>query len=156
MENWRVNITENMKLQQSKLNILFTQFQQIPKKDLIDRPDELIKTNFRLSNSILVLINASVNEVYFTRRTLKHIAEKGDEGKKLFRVIPNTLMHPYFLYKTDRNNRLALSRPFINKNMKRYFVVILELSNRKQIIITVFIAKEKYLKNFEILWRTAT
>ena len=135
---------------------LFVEFQRIPKEILIDRPNDLIETDFVLNHHVSIFISASIPTVFFTRRTLKHITEKGKEGIKLFELIPNTLLHPDYVHKTKKNNRWALSRSFLNKEMKRHLVVIIELLNGKRIIITVFISNEKYLKNFEILWRTAT
>jgi hypothetical protein len=139
----------------SYLELLFKRFQTIPKGVLIDRPDILVRARFKLNISFSNLLD--ISEVYFSRRTLKHIAEKGRKGADLFQEIPTTFLLPSHAYKTDNDRRIMLVRKFLtSKDTQKYHIVIVEMIDQKCVIITSFIGKQKYLKNFKILWRTAT
>ena len=146
-----------MKKSFSSLFSIFEEFQKIPKGVLIDRPDELIKTNFVLNHSIINVLNMTDISVYFTRRTLKHVAEKGIQGKELLALICGTLTKPDYIFATDVKRRKIISSLIKRGSTYKHHVIIIEsLAPDKLIIVTTFLAQHKYLKNFEILWRTAT
>lgn len=139
----------------SVLLFLFEEFQKIPKGVLIDRPDELVETGFSMNETIWHAIHEAGAGVFFTRRTLKHLAEKGSEGTILFSSIPHVLTYPDIVYRGNNVRILIAKLSGVEKEGEFYVVVIERTSSQAIIIITSFIAKEKYLKNFEILWRTA-
>lgn len=100
------------------------------------------------------IIGADTLHVFFTKRTLKHIAEKGSEGKRLITLIPCILRSPDVLFK-GKSNRFICVKYFSNVE-RELQVVVIEFVNNTAIIVTSFVSDEKYLKNFEILWRTGT
>lgn len=120
--------------------ILFDEFQKLPKGILIDNPNELI----RLSDG-----------VFFTRRTLKHLAEKGIEGKRLFGLVPNILKRPDLILK-GKKTRIVVVRFFPDEEGEPHVVVVEPKDQTFLIVVTSFVTDKKYLKNFEILWRTGT
>jgi hypothetical protein len=136
------------------LHKLFSEFYEIPRGILIDRPDELIETGFIVHSIIEHAYFQTGSRIFFTRRTLKHLSEKVD-GRRLFIMIPFILKHPDIVCKGNKF-RFLFCQLSQFENEGRYYVIVLESLNcRNIIIVTAFIAKEKYLKNFEILWRTA-
>jgi hypothetical protein len=54
-----------------------------------------------------------------------------------------------------KNNRLLITK-FFPDNEGEPHVIVFESVNDEIIIITSFVTDKKYLKNFEILWRTGT
>ena len=74
---------------------IFDEFQKIPKGVLIDIPNKLIQTGLFITGIIV----GERSEMYFTRRTLKHLSEKGDVGKMLLDFIPLTIARPDMLLK---------------------------------------------------------
>ncbi len=135
------------------LRSIFYEFQKIPKGILIDRPDELIQTGFSVHPVIMQIFSRGKLQAFFTRRTLKHLAEKGVEGKRLLGIIPNILEYPDVIFR-GKKTRL-LSAKFFNQGKKREpHIIVIEFLERGVILVTSFVTDEKYLKNFEILWRT--
>lgn len=134
---------------------VFSTFQKVPKGILVDRPDELISTDFSIPKHVLRLISSDAQKIFFTRRTLKHIAEKGIAGKKMFTRIHSTLEKCNAVYYSKRNNRYILSKSIYPDLEGQSHLVVIELTNDTIIIVTSFMVKQKYLKNFKILWRTA-
>lgn len=84
------------------LRSIFYEFQKIPKGILIDRPDELIQTGFSVHPVIMQIFSRGKLQAFFTRRTLKHLAEKGVEGKRLLGIIPNILEYPDVIFRERR------------------------------------------------------
>jgi hypothetical protein len=134
---------------------LFRKFQQIPKGILIDRPNELIVTGFVPSEHIRQLLGLKIVEIYFTRRTLKHVAEKGIEGDRLFRLLQGILICPHAIYLSSKLSRYIFVSVSRHEKEGEFDAVVLEVAGSDAIVITLFVAKQKYLKNFKILWRTA-
>lgn len=136
----------------SKLNLLFKDFQKLSRDILIDNPNELVYTDLKLTekSSLFILDDDSI---IFTRRTLKHLAEKGGKGKIMFEIIPTIIVNPDSILK-GRLNRFIFVKLYNRGKKKEPHVVIIEKTLRGNIVITSFVTDEKYLKNFEILWRT--
>jgi hypothetical protein len=144
-----------MKKISPSLRSIFEEFQNIPKGILIDSPDELIATGLVISDPAQDILSEAKARIFFTRRSLKHIAEKVD-GKRLFTITPLILCDYDTVHLSSRKNRFLFSRWVLaDTNIKPHIVTIEVVNPGKAIIITIFVAKEKYLKNFEILWRTA-
>jgi hypothetical protein len=135
---------------------LFIKFQKVPKGVLIDNPNELVVTNFITSNYIRSVLPNKLKKVYFTRRSLKHIAEKGIEGERLLKLIPTIFGDPEIIYEARESNRWLILKalPYQGKILL-HGVVVEKLQSEDILIVTSFVAKQKYLKNFKILWRTA-
>ncbi|MFA6554385.1 MAG: ComEC/Rec2 family competence protein [Candidatus Paceibacterota bacterium] len=135
------------------LLLLFKEFQKLPKNVLIDNPDDKILTNF---NTVVVsqLLNTKFKSIHFSRRTFKHLAEKDMEGKNLLEMMVIIFKNPDIILK-GKNNRLLITK-FFPDNEGEPHVIVFESVNDEIIIITSFVTDKKYLKNFEILWRTGT
>jgi len=118
-------------------------------------PDELIGTDFIVSDSVPPALYSRDLKICLTRRSLKHIAEKAD-GRKLFKLIPLILRDCHAIYSGSKDNRLIIARWMLaDTNIKPHIVSAEIMDSNTLIIVTAFVAKQKYLKNFKILWRTA-
>jgi len=138
----------------SHAEYLFKEFQNMTKGQLIDLPSEIVSTDYIVADILLKRLGSNRLKVMFTRRTLKHLAEKGPEGKRLFILIP-AILHDPELILSGRKSRILMVKSINREKEGSYFVVVAEINKDNMIIITSFVAHEKYLKNFEILWRTA-
>ena len=118
---------------------LFEEFQRIPKGVLVDRQNEQVRV---------------FQGLFFMRRTLKHLAEKGREGRRLLQLIPD-IFNASELILRGRNYRLLFVRFFPEREGEPH-VLVVECVGKVAIVVTCFVTDEKYLKNFEILWRTGT
>ena len=139
------------------LRLLIVGFMKIPKGVLIDRPDELVETDFVVNQEMVHVIcqNSFEPRVFFTRRTLKHLSEKGRIVLTIIELIEDVLKYPEFIYK-GTGSRCLIVEKLPRDARGRFIVAIIECERCKfLIIITAFFTDEKYLKNFEILWRTA-
>jgi ComEC/Rec2-related protein len=146
--------TEKETKKPDRLLDIFEEFQNLPKSSLIDNPNDLIPTNFDVL-TISRLLNARFESILFTRRTLKHLAEKAKEGRRLLDLIPNAFTEIHFVCKDNSSGRFLVVRSFIMNRPRRFHIVVVEhKGNGCLIIVTSFFTDEKYLKNFEILWRT--
>ncbi len=56
----------------------------------------------------------------------------------------------------SRSNRFLIVKLFPDKEKEPNVVVVEYVDNKTLLIITSFVTDKKYLKNFEILWRTGT
>ncbi len=132
---------------------LFKKFQKIPVGHPINNPNDLIFINIKLSKKHSQIIHSKNNNLFFTRKTLKHIAEKSDANDEFLGLIFETIQNPDEIHKT-KNRRFLFSKFFYN-NQKKYrpHIVTLEISDQN-IIVTSFTGSYNYLRNFEILWRT--
>jgi competence protein ComEC len=155
---WRNNLTNksddyiDTKQKSSNLHHLFDQFSKLPKDVLIDNPSEFVYTGFELTKQVQPL-DFNCAPVIFTRRTLKHFAEKGRKGEIMFELIPVIIAEPDFILK-GKTNRLMFVKLFNYGKKKEPHAVIVEKTSKGNVLITSFVTDEKYLKNFEILWRT--
>ena len=129
---------EKMNMNKSELFTTLEEFQNLPGGFLIDRPDELLWF---------------YQDFFFTRKSLKHLAEKDKEGRRLLDIIPEIIGGPTRIFK-GKGNRKIFVRLFSNIKNGEPHMVVLEPRDGIIIIVTSFVTDEKYLKNFEILWRT--
>lgn len=90
---------------------------------------------------------------FFTRKSLKHIAEKRN-ADTLFHVIKEIISDPGELRKTRDSNRFILSKKIENLSGRPHAVVLEKNKNSPIVIVTVFPTNTQYLEHFEILWRT--
>jgi hypothetical protein len=142
----------NQESEINNLNALFEEFQKLPKSVLIDSPNRLIETNYS-TDALIRLFNLNNPLIYYTRRTFKHLAEKETEGKRLFKLLSTILEYPDIVLKGN-NSRILIVKLFNYGKKREPHVVVIEFIKENIVIITSFVTNRKYLKNFEILWRT--
>jgi hypothetical protein len=86
-----------------------------------------------------------------TKRSLKHIAEKQDS--ELIRTMIDVCSNCDEIRLGKIKNRILLVKQ-IEKRDNRHYAVSLEERDDALIIVTVFPTDQKYLSNFDLLWRT--
>ena len=127
------------------LKEIIEELSKIPKGKAIEAPDELVAIEMLFFGLPL----------YFTRRSLKHMVEKGGLGRKLMELIFVILYNPDEIRSGTKKNRYLVLKTFNNLRMGKPFVVCLEQHEDYVLIITVFPSHFEYLKNYDLLWRTA-
>jgi hypothetical protein len=121
----------------------------------IQDPEMLIMTGFNLPEHVVRMFGAESSEVCFTKKTLKHVLEKGDEGKRLLAIANELIVNPDMIFETREVGRCLLVNSFRHADNRRPHVAGIEMSKGGRfIIITLFQSDSKYLSNFELLWRT--
>ena len=117
----------------------FLEMREIPKGLWIDNPHDLIQTDFTISNNTLSILQTKESSVYFTRLSLKHLAEKEDAGEYILHNIQNILYSPDSIYLGNFSNRFLMSKTFIFQNNPKAHVISLEITqNTGNIIVTGF------------------
>ncbi|MES2623346.1 MAG: hypothetical protein V4576_02965 [Patescibacteria group bacterium] len=135
---------------------IFLEMQKIPKGDFIQNPYDKIMTDFILSDTLYTSLNMVKNKIYLTRLTLKHLSEKRDEGLYILEKIGDILRNPDFVYSGKFLNRFLISKMIYLGKGKKHHIVNLEITTESDhIIITVFVARNSYVKNLKLLWRAA-
>lgn len=138
------------------LHSIFEEFQKIPKGVLIDRPDELIMTTIRLPEAVAKVTGINEKNLSFSRLSLKHIAEKGKEGRRLLSALSTLLSKPIEIRVGNRDRRFQVVSSFKGYKDGRLHSVVIERNEKGDgIIVTSFQTTEGYLKRYELLWRTA-
>ena len=138
----------------SSLDKVFNELKAIPKGNRIENPFALISTPFILSKNIEEIIGAT-GVISFTKKSLKHLAEKKEEGDRLMKLIPDILKNPDEIRQGDIDNRFLISKSIKDTKGGRPHVVNLEVIKKDgNIIVTSFQSDMKYLDNFDLLWRT--
>lgn len=137
-----------------RLQKIFDKFKTIKKGQFLGKPEDIIKTEIGLSDDIKNITKGS--DVVFTNKSLKHLAEKGDIGQKLLESIPNILNNPEEIRKGNKENRYLISSSVQTSKNSPKTAVSLEVQVKNgHVVVTAFSTGEEYLKNFELLWRTA-
>lgn len=135
---------------------IFKEMKKLPKGYIIDDPHELIPTNFKLSKNILHVLQTNQDSVFFTRLSIKHLAEKIIDGEHLFKTIKDVLRDPDQIYEGNFENRFLVSKDTIFKSGPKPHVIAVEINKKtSNIIVTGFIANGNYFKNLKLLWGTA-
>lgn len=130
---------------------------KIPKGIWVDKPYDLIETDFIISKDILEILQTSNQSVFFTRLSLKHLAEKGDVGEYLIHKIQEVLADPEAVYLGNFKNRFLISKMIHFQSDSKAHVITLEITqNIGNIVVTGFISKDTYFKNLRLLWGTAS
>lgn len=133
---------------------LFLQMQNMEKGCIIKNPHDLVLTDFYVPNLIKQIIEITEKSLYFTRLSLKHIAEKGEAGLYIINNIQNILNEPDSIHLGNFTNRFLISKKIIFSTNEKAHGIILEITKENQnVIVTGFIAKEAYFKNLKLLWR---
>jgi hypothetical protein len=119
---------------------LFDEFRKLPRNVRLKNPHALVQTN--------------IPDVFFTRVSLKHLAEKDKEGRESLDVIPQLFYTPEEIYQGKSSNRyLFIKRIFFRKKYRIYVLILETMPNQGHIIVTLFQSTPRYLSNFELLWR---
>ena len=127
------------------------------KGEIISDPTKIIPTDMIIPDFIIQIIGTKSNIASFTRLSLKHLAEKGQEGQRLLDLAPHILRNPDEVRQGSTDIRFLISKSFIDLKYGRPNVINIEVTKETgNIIVTAFQAFPKYLKNFELLWRTAS
>ncbi len=139
------------------LQEIFEVFLRMKKGEKIEDPHKPIASNIVISDLTVKIIGVTSNNVFFTRLSLKHLAEKGKEGKRLLELIPFILEKPDTIRKSKKyDSRFLVSKTFSGTKKNRPHIVNLEVTKmNRTIIVTAFQSEAFYLQNFELLWRTA-
>lgn len=137
------------------IETIFDEFSKIPKGVHVSEGTKIIKTPYQISDTIKNITKASGN-VSFTRKTLKHLSEKGEEGKRLIKLAPEILKNPDEIRQGDLDNRFFITKSWKDIKKGRLHTLNLEVTQREgDIIVTSFQTDPEYLSNYELLWRSA-
>ena len=140
----------------SSLQKIFDKFKALKKGEKVPNPNEIIKTEYELADIIKKTIKIDNPNVVFTGKTLKHIAEKKENGQVLFEAIPEILKNPTEIRQGETGNRYLVVADIATTQHTGKTAVSLEIQIKgNNIIITAFPADNEYLKNFDLLWSTA-
>lgn len=138
------------------LHQVFLEMRHVPKGVWIENPYDLVRTDFIISDSILPILNISNTSVFFTRLSLKHLAEKENAGEYMLLKIKNILAEPDSVYTGNFENRFLIVKKIHFKNDLKPNIVTLEITKDSgNIIVTGFIARNSYFKNLKLLWGAA-
>lgn len=134
---------------------IFLDMQNMEKGVLIDNPHSIIITTFKISDDIANILKTFNTNIYFTRLSMKHLAEKGEAGRHIFNNIKDILEHPDAIHLGNFFNRYLISKQIIfSSNEKAHGVVLEVIQEYGNIIVTGFVAKPPYFKNLKLLWGT--
>jgi hypothetical protein len=131
----------------------FEEFQRLPKGAHIIDPTDLIFIECGIAFAIREITQSS--RVCLSRLSLKHLAEKGEKGKRLFHYIPAVLEYPDEIRKSRELERLMVIKSVDTRGRPQTIILHID-SISHALIITSFSADPQYLKNFDLLWRAAT
>lgn len=139
-----------------ELQEIFLQMQKLPKGYIIESPHDLIRTSFKLSKDILHIIKTDNQDIFFTRLSIKHLAEKGIQGEYIMNKINTILSNPESIHSGNFTNRFLISKKIIfGKDFKNHIINIEITKDENNIIVTGFMARNSYFKNLKLLWGTA-
>ena len=138
-----------------KIKEVFEEMRKIPNGVFIDRPDDLVMGDIAVSKEIKEITRSTSSSAHFKRRSLKHLAEKGDEGERLLNMIPSILGCPEEIRQGRLEGRFLISKSFKIIGAGRPHNVIIEVAEKYgNIIVTSFQTDTEYLSNYKLLWRT--
>jgi len=141
---------------------LFDEFGKKPKGEVVENALGLIRSGITLPKEIADVIDIEEGkDISFTRKSLKHLSEKGKEGERLFNAIPSILNKPVEIRKSKQTGDQGEDRFFVVSSEKvkkhRSDAVLIEIQKiGNDIIVSVMSTKKSYLNGFELLWRATT
>lgn len=139
----------------AELMRLFKDFRKLPKGFLVRDQFYQIDSGIVLPRKLRRFLKLKNRKTFFTRLSLKHLAEKGTQGVLLFHSVKEVLMNPGEIREGFRGRFLFVAnRKNVSKDAALLAVSMEMLEDGTNIIVTAFIANAKYLQNFKILWRT--
>lgn len=131
----------------------FRKLKKYQKGHLIKRHDSLIRTSLFISMTTSQIINTKQCELYFSRRSLKHLAEKKN-GIMLFELLPLIINEYQYILQGKIRNRFLFVKYFKEFDGRPYVASIEVTKKDNLLVVTIFKTDDDYLKDFEILWRT--
>ncbi len=134
-----------------KLIKIVKEFQKLPKGYFIENPNDVIEVDVGLPYKLRRLINCDSEKIYFTRKTLKHVAEKHNAAY-LLAILQMIIKNLEFLYKGKIAQRYVITKVVDDPTYTIHAATLEVIEKSHMIIVTVFRTDESYLKNFEILW----
>jgi hypothetical protein len=147
---------KNIRETKNVLQKTFEAFLTMDKREIISNPTKLVPTNMTIPDFMIEVIGAKYNTISFTRLSLKHLVEKGQEGQRLLDLAPHILGNPDEVRRGSKIDRFLVSKTFQGLKKNRPHTINLEITKMDgTIVVTAFQSKFGYLKNFELLWRTA-
>jgi hypothetical protein len=135
---------------------IFIEMKKLPKGCIIEDPEGLIETDFKISKKILHTLGTNSDSVFFTRLSIKHLAEKELDGEHLFRSVQHIVSDPEIVYAGNFPNRFLISKDVLFRTGQKPHVIVVEINKKtSNIVVTGFIANKNYFKNLKLLWGTA-
>ncbi len=120
--------------------------------DQIPDPHKLIYLNMYINSDYV-----PKGKVFCTRVSLKHILEKDEIGLYLIHKLTLiTFAHQQIFISKNKDKRFLFVK-YIDREFKtKPHVAVLEYDTniKGYILVTMFLAKEKYFKNLKLLWGT--
>lgn len=148
--------TAGLKTATDRLKATFEEFLRLPKGSKIQNAYQLVPSNSVVSKEVLPIIGAKNPKVSFTRLSLKHLAEKGKEGKRLLELSDDIIRTPDEVRRGGLENRFFFSKSLRSVKEGRPQVINLEVTEKDgNIVVTAFQSDTGYLTNYELLWRAA-
>ncbi|MDD5726296.1 MAG: DnaJ domain-containing protein [Patescibacteria group bacterium] len=139
----------------AELERAFDELKQIPRGEPIENPNGIIKAPYEIPNTLLDVIGATSPEISFTRRSLKHLSEKGETGDVLMKSAKEILTRPDEIRQGDLDNRYIFTKQIQETKMSRPYSAVLEVVEKNgNLIVTAFKTDSGYLSGYELLWRT--
>ena len=138
---------------------IFNEFVVMEKGAKIDNELGLVKTPYAVADQIYKVIGAKPKNIAFTRRSLKHLAEKGAIGKQLLEAVPGILSKPGEIRKAEKSKttgdeRYLVASSEVSPKEGYHDTAVLEVRKvGDDIIVTAMPASREYLDRFELLWR---
>lgn len=135
---------------------VFDNMKTMSKGFSISNPDGLVKSGLSINKNIADVIGIPAGEANFTRRSLKHLSEKGELGEKLLESAPKILTNPTDIREGNGPGRFIITSDIKNTQENPKTALSLEVKKvGNNIIVTVFPTDDKYLEPFAVLWRAA-
>jgi hypothetical protein len=131
----------------------FRELKKYPKGHMINYHDALIKTGIFVPRKISRVMGTVNREVYFSRRSLKHLVEK-QSGETLLELLPLIINEYNYIFQGRVSNRFLFVKYFKEFGGRPHVASIEVTKKDNLLVVTIFKTDDDYLKDFEILWRT--
>lgn len=139
-----------------KVQTVFNVYRSFDKSEPVENPDRLVPTGLKVSSETLKITGIENDEVSFTNKSLKHLAEKGDIGQKIIDKLPEILHTPDVIRKSNQEGRYLISKELPAEKGQKPHTITLEVTKQDgHIIVTGFPGRPNYLEKFQVLWRAA-
>jgi hypothetical protein len=111
---------------------IFIEMKKLPKGYIIDNPYGLVETDFTISKNVLSVLQADSDLVFFTRLSIKHLAEKEIDGDHIFKTIQLILNDPEKIHIGNFSNRFLISKNVLFQTGPKPHVVVVEINKKNQ------------------------
>lgn len=135
----------------------FDTFKKLEKGAHVENPKKTIPTGLQISKQVSDITGIKNTDVVFTNQSLKHLSEKGSRGQDILNKVPEIIKNPDQIRKSTGKDRFLVSKVYTGLKGKRPHTVTVEVTEKDgHIIVTGFAGRSEYLKNFDLLWKTAS